>query len=232
MLWMYFNIWNQMTKDNIENFIQNLKYRLTLPLPGQIGHARMEPPTRKEFLLNLKHATGPRKSAVMILLFVQDNDLHTFFIERNIYEGVHSGQISFPGGGFEKTDSDLFQTALRETQEEIGIKATDIQIIGNLSELYIPPSNFDVFPVIGFLRNNPQLKIDSSEVQKVFNISFSELRNMNSIGKGMITTKEGKKVEVPCYWLKNHMVWGATSMILSEFIEVVDEILTKNPIFD
>lgn len=216
-----------MTKENIDRFLLDLKYRLTLELPGQNGHARMEPSTRKEFLLNLKHATGPRKSAVMILLFIQDNELHTFFIERNVYDGVHSGQISFPGGGFEKTDKDLFHTALRETQEEIGINAADIKILGNLTELYIPPSNFDVFPVIGFLDKAPKLIIDTTEVQKVFNISLSELCNSNNIGKGIIRMKEREEVEVPCFWLENHMVWGATSMILSEFIEVVNEIIVS-----
>jgi 8-oxo-dGTP pyrophosphatase MutT (NUDIX family) len=218
-----------MTKENIDRFLPALKHRLTLTLPGQNGHAKMEPSTRKEFLMNLKHATGPRKSAVMILLFTQDNELHTFFIERNVYDGVHSGQISFPGGGFEKTDKDLFHTALRETQEEIGIQAADIHILGNLTELYIPPSNFDVFPVVGFLDKEPQLDIDTSEVQKVFKISLSELRNRNNIGKGIITIKGGREVEVPCFWLDNHMVWGATSMILSEFIEVVDEIFDSYP---
>jgi 8-oxo-dGTP pyrophosphatase MutT (NUDIX family) len=213
-----------MKKENYESYILRLTHRLTEPLPGKTGHAKMEPVTRKQFLQNYKHASEPRKSAVMILLFNQIDGLHTFFIERNVYDGVHSGQISFPGGSFEKSDTDLFHTALRETEEEIGIKAMDIKIIGKLTDIYIPPSNFDVLPVVGYLDKDPILQIDTTEVQQVFSVSIRELLNGANIGTGKIISREGNEVEVPCYWIQNHMVWGATSMILSEFIEVIREI--------
>jgi 8-oxo-dGTP pyrophosphatase MutT (NUDIX family) len=212
-----------MEKANTELFIHWLKTRLTQALPGNTGHSKMEPVTRKQFLLDYKHATGPRKSAVMVLLFERENALHTFFIERNIYEGVHSGQISFPGGGFEQADIDLVATALRETEEEIGIKATDIQVLGCLTDLYIPPSNFDVMPVVGYLSKAPMLQIDTSEVQQVFDVAIKELLDEKNKGKGEITARDGSKVEVPCFRFQHHMVWGATSMILSEFIYIIKD---------
>ena len=211
--------------NQIESFILNMEHRLSGSLPGQDAQVKMEPITRKKYLLHKMHDTEPKQSAVLILIFHQEDDLHIYLMKRNEYDGVHSGQISFPGGSYEKHDNDLFYTALRETEEEIGIKIKDIQVLGNLTPLYIPPSNFNVFPVVGFLNSKPSLNIDNNEVDEIFSVSFSELLSNQNIGTGMVVTRDGNEIEVPCYWFKGHKVWGATSMILSEFIEAVNQTL-------
>jgi 8-oxo-dGTP pyrophosphatase MutT (NUDIX family) len=127
-----------------ERFIEQLRKRLEQPLPGEEHQFLMAPFKRKrtgEIDLN---QFNPRKSAVLILLFPQDNSIRTVLIERPVYDGIHSGQVAFPGGKFEKEDVELANTALRETFEEIGVMADDVTVIGQLTDLYINPSNFMV----------------------------------------------------------------------------------------
>lgn len=125
-----------------KTFIEKLKQELQKPLPGEEAQYRMAPSYRPRLTKEEVFANNPRVSGVLLLLFEKNNELHIAFTQRKQYEGVHSGQMSFPGGKKDVTDLDLRETALRETFEEIGIERNKIEIIGSLSELYIPPSNF------------------------------------------------------------------------------------------
>jgi 8-oxo-dGTP pyrophosphatase MutT (NUDIX family) len=207
----------------LTDLVSELKIKMQQNLPGPQAHIRMEPITRNAFL-NLQHPTPPRQSAVLILLFEEDGKTKTTFIKRNIYDGVHSGQIAFPGGRYEEYDNDLINTALRETEEEVGIPREDVKVLGALSKIYIPPSNFDVLPVVGYSHKIPRLVIDPNEVSEAFFIDLEALVSPGSLAKNIVTLKDGMQASIPCYKVSDYIIWGATAMILSEFNEIVSPI--------
>ena len=129
-------------------FINLLKARLKSPLPGEDTQYLMAPVSRLKAEQLPKENYNPKKSAVLVLLFPEDETIKTVLIKRPVYDGVHSGQVAFPGGKFDDIDIELKQTALRETFEEIGVQSAEIEIIGQLTDLYINPSNFLVSPFI------------------------------------------------------------------------------------
>ena len=120
-------------------------------------------------------------------------------------------------------DFNKFITALRETKEEIGIDISKINIIGNISELFIPPSLFLVLPVLGYTKKIPHFVADKKEVEKIFQINLSDLLDKNIIYKKQIINNENQKINVPCYYIKESIIWGATAMIISELIQVIRE---------
>ncbi|MCK5169213.1 MAG: CoA pyrophosphatase, partial [Bacteroidales bacterium] len=154
------------------------------------------------------------------LLYQKDMDLYISFIQRTEYNGPHSGQISFPGGKLEKRDKNIIETALRESHEEIGINTEKVNIIGQLTPLHIPISNFIVYPVIGMCEDTPTFKADINEVEKIIEIKLQDLINPNNC-----TSKEFKYGDLsfvaPIYSPNKLTIWGATAMILSEFLEII-----------
>lgn len=202
-----------------ENWVKRLKYELQQPLPGTEAQLKMSP------LVSRPVATDKplKKSAVLILLYPFDKQIFTVFIKRTEYQGVHSGQISLPGGIFKKSDIDLSNTALRETMEETGIPADQIEIIGKLTYLHIPVSNISVYPFVALFRNRPEFHPDSFEVQYLIETSLDEFFNpLNRKLKDMTFGTYG--LEVPYYDIRDNHIWGATAMIMSEFLEVVKRI--------
>lgn len=202
-----------------KKFVTKLNERLGNCLPGQSAQIKMAPITRLIELERERTAEEPRKSAVLILFYPDKGKIKLILIKRAIDKTVHSGQISFPGGKFEKSDKDLKQTALRETEEEIGIEPGQVTIIGSLSKLYIPPSNFDVYPFVGFLQKKPQLN-GNHEVQHILEVDFEELRKPATCVEKAIFHRTGKVVMVPSYAIQNEIIWGATAMMTSELLEV------------
>ena len=161
-----------------------------------------------------------RNAAVMILLFTRDGSWHTVLMKRPEYAGTHSNQISLPGGKFEDSDADLEETALREIREEIGIDDSRIRILGNLSPLHIPVSGIEVLPVIGFYPGTPDFQPDPSEVAYLIETPLEDLLNPRNT-REKFRTLMCKLVRVPYFQIGEEHVWGATAMILSEFLEVV-----------
>lgn len=207
-----------------KHFIEKLKQELRQPLPGETAQYRMAPSYRprlsKEEILEKK----PRESGVMLLLFEKEKELNIVFTQRKQYEGVHSGQMSFPGGKKDFTDKDLLATALRETFEEVGVVPNQIEVLGALSELYIPPSNFLVEPTVGFAENIEQFIPQETEVEKIVEIPvsfFLEKKNINL--ETEIKLFNGTIVRVPAYLYKEHIIWGATAIMLSEFSFIVEQ---------
>ncbi|HYX09762.1 MAG TPA: CoA pyrophosphatase [Bacteroidales bacterium] len=210
-------------KFNIKEIIQmldqlrsELKLLLTQPLPGIKAQTIMAPAGRD---LKEKY-TNPVKGAVMILLFEKENELFTIFIRRPDYDGVHSGQVAFPGGKFEAEDPDLIHTALRETYEEIGVKPEAIEVLGKLSPLYIPVSNIEVQPVVGFLNSQPLLDLNSAEVRYIIIEKVSDFFKPEILSTLQFSMEVGK-IEAPAYHVSNELIWGATAMIFSEFLTVL-----------
>ena len=198
------------------DFFENLKNELKKDLPGEKAHVKMAPGVRHQF----KPTEKSRKAGVLILLYPKDQELFIVLIQRTEYNGPHSGQISFPGGKSERNDKNIIDTALRESQEEIGINPKMVNIFGQLTPLHVPISNFIVYPVIGMYKTTPVFKADSTEVKKVIEIRLQDLLNPKNC-----TSKEFKygdlSFEAPIYNPDNTTIWGATAMILSEFIDVV-----------
>lgn len=204
------------------NFIDLLTHQLTLPLPGMQVQHRMTSNRRLRELMENKPLDQAVKSSVLILLYPgkEDNKPSFVVILRPTYEGIHSGQISLPGGRFEVTDEDLMQTALRETFEEIGIHPSLVTIIGKLTELYIPPSNFLVHPFVGFMERYPVFQPQAKEVEKIIEIPVKPLLDENNLVEKEISVG-GIQFSAPSFVIGGTTIWGATAMILNEFKEIL-----------
>lgn len=187
-----------------------------IELPGQDAQLLLAPEFRRESLKITYDVQNVRKAGVLVL-FYPDVKGETCFvlILRKSYRGVHSGQVALPGGKIEKQDKDLIETALRETEEEIGVKAGTIEVLRPMTELFIPPSNFLVKPTLAKVDYTPKFIKQESEVEEIIQIQLKDFMN-TSTQTGWISTSYAKDKEVMCYKLNNYIVWGATAMMLSE----------------
>jgi 8-oxo-dGTP pyrophosphatase MutT (NUDIX family) len=200
-------------------FVDDLRQKFTAPLPGEKAHAKML--AKSDIRLTMKPNRRTQKSAVLVLFYPHEGEIYLPLILRPAYDGVHSGQMAFPGGRFEKTDEDLIRTAKREAQEEIGLRLTDVEILGVLSELYIPPSNFYVLPVVGYLPYRPDFFPDPREVEKVVEVSLREIQDKSIIGVSEMIVRN-TTIQAPHYLIRSHQVWGATAMMISELLTVME----------
>ncbi len=186
------------------------------PLPGANAQSLLAPVNRQLIDPTQLKPGEYKPSAVMVVLYKNAMDELLFpLIQRVEYEGVHSGQISLPGGKQEESDRDLEQTAIRECYEEIGIEG-ELQLLGKLSPLYIPVSGFLVQPYVSFLHSNsPGFKPQTTEVHEIFSIKLLDLMDDTKLSKGSVKVRDFSVV-TPYFLLENKQVWGATAMILSE----------------
>jgi len=192
------------------------------PLPGLEAQLKMTSMSRMRELMNFTIREDAQPSGVLILFYPVGNKIYTVFILRPTYEGVHSGQVSLPGGKQEPGDLDITETALREASEEIGVDSKEVQIIGKLTDLYIPPSNFLVTPVVGYSLSRPTFRIDPFEVEKIIEAELSLLLYNPTIEQLKITVRDGMEIEAPAYIMDGNIIWGATAMIISELREIVN----------
>lgn len=198
-----------------------------LQLFGESSHAKMSPPYRLDLAKKMKEKALSAKKAGVMALFYPNRQAYTnlVLILRKTYKGVHSAQVGFPGGKFEKSDHSLEFTALRETEEEIGIPNEQIQVLRKISPLYIPPSNFMVHPYMGILDHYPKFRKQEDEVEQILEISLNEfLLESNSIST-VVPTSYNVEVEVPAFKLNGHIVWGATAMMLGEIKDLLKQVL-------
>lgn len=203
--------------------IEDLRLRLNEPLPGANSHQKMMKHRLAMNDIDAKKLEA-KKSAVLVIIYPFDEDFNIVLTKRAEYRGVHSGQISLPGGKVEKEDRSLEETALREAEEEIGINRNHIEVVGALSELYIPPSNFIVSPFVGVMNEKPEMKAEDKEVDQIIEMPLSYLTAKDAISPARVKTDMGS-LQVNAYLFNNHIVWGATSMILSEFADVLNELI-------
>lgn len=204
-----------------ELFLKHIEFVKNTKLPGIEAQFKLAPKLRLNYNAKKIKANDPKIAAVLALFYPNlNNEVTLLLTKRANYDGTHSGQISFPGGKVEQSDLNLKQTALRETFEEVGINVEDIEVIRELTEVYIPPSNFLVTPFIGIIYNKPVFKVNS-EVAKIIEVPFSKLIDETSIGSIKITNSYMKETSVPCFKIDDSIIWGATAMILSEIREVL-----------
>jgi len=207
---------------NWEAFKTHLKQQYQQGLPGEIAHIKLAPEGRltpDQYQGKLETA---KQSAVLLLFYPKENSPQLIFIKRASYHGTHGGQMAFPGGKKEIEDSSNLHTALRETEEEIGINATNISVLGPLSSLYIPPSNFQVHPFIGWVEQEPLFSPDPREVEEVCSFSVNTLLNPNALTRKKIQTST-IKIETPCYKIGQTIIWGASAMMLSELLMILNK---------
>lgn len=208
-----------MTFDSFLHKIEQIKGATPM---GIDAHRLMIPAERIPYLYADDFAThNPRASAVMMLLYPKGLKTHVLLIERATYKGVHSGQVGFPGGKYEQEDADLLHTALRETQEEVGIEDKDIQIIQPYTKIYIPPSNFFVQPYLGISRKELLFIPDAFEVANIIELPLDILMEDQLIQTVEMKTSYASWTQVPAFVYKGYTIWGATAMMLSELKETL-----------
>lgn len=190
-------------------------------LGGLNAQFKLAPELRLRYDADKIKASNPKKAAVLALFYPNDNKQTTFVLtERASYKGTHSAQISFPGGKNDKADTNLEETALREAFEEVGVAQKSIEIIRELTDVYIPPSNFLATPFIGFVDEKPIFNTNY-EVETIIEVLVEDLLNETSLSTVNLTTSYMKKIDVPCFKLNGYIVWGATAMMLSEIKELL-----------
>jgi 8-oxo-dGTP pyrophosphatase MutT (NUDIX family) len=197
-------------------FIDNLKTNLQRPLPGEEAQFEMAHVKREKVLANSYESQNYRASAVLILLYPNEQQqTSVLLIERMTYDGHHSGQIALPGGKAELTDTDLQATALREFFEETGADATPT-VIGKLTPVYIPVSKFMVQPFVSYVEQKPNFSASAYEVNELIEWEINYLLNPNIIKETTIEPTPGFKLKTPYFDVQGKVLWGATAMMLNE----------------
>ncbi|HQV29137.1 MAG TPA: CoA pyrophosphatase [Thermoflexales bacterium] len=195
---------------------------LRRPLPGFAGQSRMMPPGR--FVppdISAAHLGG-----VLVLLYPVDGVAHVVLTRRTETLGKHRGQISFPGGRMDAGDHDLIATALRETREELGIEVSEANVLGTLTPLYIPPSNYLIHPAVAALPGRPRFAPNPAEVAEVIEVALETLATPEARSVGpMPVVRNGTTfvVDMPHFVVGGHRVWGATAMVLAELLEALGD---------
>ena len=202
--------------------INKIKQRLLQPLPGGKIQLKMAPHLRKVYDIAPKNATI---ACVLILLFPKNEEWHFVLIQRMPHEkDRHSGQVSFPGGRLEESDISLEYGALREAEEEVGVDKNEIEILGRLTELYIPVSNFLVHPFVGFMEKTPEWTAQPSEVESILEIPLADLLDKEKRKKVDMKMRNNIILkDTPYFDFDGKVVWGATAMMLNELAWVVGE---------
>jgi len=202
-------------------FLNEIRKALAEPLPGPHSQGKMAPPHRPIGLRIPKPGDQVRDSAVLILLWPDGDQVSTVFILRPEYDGVHSNQIAFPGGKYEINDVDFIATALREAQEEVGINPETVTILGQLSPLFIPPSQFLVYPIVGYSTVAPVFIPDPIEIKEVIPCHLLDFLKQDAFTIQDLKVGERTLPDIPCYKIGKRLIWGATAMIFSELLDVI-----------
>jgi 8-oxo-dGTP pyrophosphatase MutT (NUDIX family) len=204
----------------MEKFAEKLKHEIHNGLPGTEVQWQMASSDR--MIRNFPRTPGPdaKTAAVLILLFPNRGRVNTLFMQRPDYNGIHGGQISFPGGKREDSDKDIIQTALREASEETGVNPGEISVIDTLTPLFIPVSNTMVTPVIGWTKKKPGFNHHPDEVVFLFDGDLKRLMDL-SIVKIMPMKIRGEMINVKYYDYDGNIIWGATAMMLHELLTII-----------
>lgn len=207
---------------HFEEFIKSLEHQLAQPLPGKEAQSMLRPYSPLSPSLDPPALLTPKESAVMALIYPIDNKAHLLLTERPIYRGAHSGQISFPGGKLEKNETAL-EAALRETKEEVGVDAEWIKVLGNLSQLYVWASNFNVNPYVGYLNEKPNFLPDPREVATILEAPLEMFFKPGVVKEKPLKNALGFGLNAPYFDVFDRTLWGATAMIISELIHIIDK---------
>lgn len=204
--------------DALKKYLQE---KLKEELPGRTAHIEVAPYRKLNF--TNEEIAAARKSGVLILLYLRNEEVYTVLMQRNVYDGKHSGQVSFPGGKKEKFDKDIVQTALREANEEIGIMHEDVEVVGQISNVFIPVSNFYVSPVLGIINYQPHFIPDRREVSELIELRLLDLLSGSNLKRTKIKMTNETFLKTPAFILGDKVVWGATALILNELKHILKD---------
>lgn len=212
---------------NFDEFLISISKIENIPLPAQASQFKMVPPFRRDLMNKQKEAMKNPNKAGVLALFYPDSKQETkiILILRKTYLGVHSAQVGFPGGKMEGQDQSLEEAAIRETYEEIGIPVNSIKVIRQLTEVYIPPSNFYVQPFLGIAGSTPKFIMQEDEVEELIEVSLKHFFDDSNMVTKLVSTSYNVEVEVPAFQLNGHIVWGATAMMLSEIKDLLKKVI-------
>lgn len=205
----------------LPEFLNDLEEKLTGPKPGLNAQLQMTPNPRPGHQVYHEVEDTSLKAGVLALFYPREGQLHLVLTRRTDRVDFHKGQISFPGGRLETGES-LEQAALREAQEEMGIDPYSIRILGTLTPLYIPPSNYCIYPVVALTETSPDFLPSPLEVAEILEIPLDHLLDPQNVRREVWQIR-GFDVEVPFYAFGAHKIWGATAMVLAELIQIVKE---------
>ena len=205
---------------NFNDFKNKISQLKTTELGGLNAQFKLAPKIRLKYDADKITANNPRKAAVLALFYPNlKNETCFLLTQRASYKGIHSAQISFPGGKKDIEDENLEKTALRETFEEVGVTEASIEIIRELTDVYIPPSNFLATPFLGYANQQPNFNLNY-EVEQTIEVLLRDLLSETNFTAIKMNTSYMEDVEVPCFKLEDYIVWGATAMMLSEIKEL------------
>lgn len=207
---------------NFTSFTEKISLALEEELPGTDIQWEMASSDRKIEDFPRKRRDDSKMAAVLILLYPVGDQIYTLFIQRPVYNGVHSGQIAFPGGKQESTDNNLIETALREACEETGVCSTRVKVLGELTPLYIPVSNIEVTPVVGFIDSRPEFKPSSDEVVSLIEAELARFLDQAIVKERQMLIR-GENLDVKYYDYQGKIIWGATAMMLYELLVLMEE---------
>lgn len=213
---------------DFQEFLEYVPKLMTAELPAEVSHIKMAPLERIESLKNFDIGLKkPKIAAVMMLFYPKNGITHLVLIVRNSYKGVHSAQIAFPGGKYEVQDEIFENTALRETHEEVGIHPDSMQIIKTFTPMYIPPSDFMVHPFLGISKEEIVFIPDPAEVANIIELPLTVFLSDAIVTDAKLTTSYANDIYVPAFKIEEHIVWGATAMMLSELKDVLKNVLNS-----
>jgi 8-oxo-dGTP pyrophosphatase MutT (NUDIX family) len=212
---------------NFETFVKSVSKIKNLNLPGEDSQFKMSPPFRKELVeANRAKMKEAKKAAVMALFYPNlQGETYLILILRKTYKGVHSAQVGFPGGKYEEDDPHLEYTALRETEEEVGVPIDTVEVLSPMTSLYIPPSNFTVAPFLGITHETPKFVKQDEEVEDLIEVKLADFMDEANTTDVTVMTSLKTEIEVPAFMLNGHVVWGATAMMLSELKDLLKKVL-------
>ena len=209
------------------SFLESVVKIKHLELFGEDSHVKMSPPYRLDMAEQMKEKSRTaRRAGVMALFYPKESQTMLVLILRKTYKGVHSAQVGFPGGKYEDSDdSDLMRTAIRETEEEIGVDPIDYKVLKTMSPLYIPPSNFMVHPFLGVSEKELTFVKQEEEVEDIIEVKLTDFLNDSNTITASVPTSFNVDLEVPAFVLNGHVVWGATAMMLGEVKDLLKQVL-------
>jgi len=207
---------------DLDRLLPALERRLKSPLPGLPAQLKMVPSPRPGQQVYTEVESTSLKAGVMLLIYNVGGEAHLVFIRRPSTVLHHKDQVSFPGGQIEKGENSV-QAALRETWEEIGVPQDRVRVLGGLTPLFIPPSNFCIYPVVGTAPGPLPFRPQPEEVAEIIEVPLAHLRDPRNARRETWII-QGEPTEVPFYAFGAHKIWGATAMVLAEFLDVLGPI--------
>jgi 8-oxo-dGTP pyrophosphatase MutT (NUDIX family) len=196
--------------------LDEVRSALERPRPGLPAQLRLSPRPRNP---GITHEEAPRPGGVLLLLYPHEQQLHLVLTRRADTLSNHKGQVSLPGGQRDPGETPEI-TALRELHEELGIEPNQVDVLGRLTPLYIPPSNYCIYPVVGYAAKRPRFRPNPAEVADVLEVPVAALLDPDAVHEEEWSLRD-EAVQVPFFAVAGHKVWGATAMVLAEFVELL-----------